>query len=108
MTPTDELIQSLKRCPRELAFLVAEHQRRGTTSHPIDEAVLSEVQEAVQDAINKYLTERQQLVIRMRYCRGHTLKEVGVAIGVGKERVRQIEGRAERELRIRCPLLGRL
>lgn len=52
------------------------------------------------DKVLEYLPEREQLVLRMRYEAGCTLKEIGDAIGVSLERVRQIERRATRKLRI--------
>jgi RNA polymerase primary sigma factor len=49
------------------------------------------------------LTPREARVLRMRFGldgdRAHTLKEVGDRIGVTRERVRQIEGKALRKLR---------
>lgn len=45
------------------------------------------------------LTDREQRIIGMRYQLGMTLDEVGAAIGVHKERVRQISAKAERKLR---------
>ena len=49
------------------------------------------------------LTEREQTVIKMRYGLedgiGHTLEEIGAALGVTRERARQIEDIAMRKLR---------
>lgn len=45
------------------------------------------------------LPEKQAEVIRRRYQAGETLREAGEAIGVNTEAVRQLEGKALRELR---------
>ena len=44
-------------------------------------------------------TPDDQLFIVMAYCEGQTLKEVGTDLGVSKERIRQLEGRALAKLR---------
>lgn len=59
-------------------------------------------QEEVQELLDG-LTEREQQVIRLRYGLGEerprTLEEIGSALGVTRERVRQIEARAMEKLR---------
>ena len=45
------------------------------------------------------LTDREKLVIRERYFKQQTLKEVGKVIGTAQERARQIEAKAVRKLR---------
>jgi len=45
------------------------------------------------------LTDRERDVLRMRFREGKTLVNVGIALGVGKERIRQIEAKALRKLR---------
>lgn len=48
---------------------------------------------------NEYLTEREIYVIKMRFIKQLTLKNVGKLLNVGRERIRQIETRAIRKLR---------
>lgn len=59
-------------------------------------------QEEVRELLDT-LTEREQQVVRMRYGLGEekpqTLEEIGSALGVTRERVRQIEARAMEKLR---------
>ena len=59
-------------------------------------------QEALRELVDT-LTERERQVVRMRYGLGEekpqTLEEIGSALGVTRERVRQIEARAMEKLR---------
>ena len=59
-------------------------------------------QEEVRELLDT-LTERERQVVRMRYGLGEekpqTLEEIGSALGVTRERVRQIEARAMEKLR---------
>lgn len=55
----------------------------------------------IEDVMRKTLTERENKVLQMRYEWGMSLEEVGSEIGVTKERIRQIEARAIRKMRMR-------
>jgi len=57
-----------------------------------------ELTDAVEDALSQ-LTEREQIVMRLRFMDGMTLKEIGDHCGVQLERIRQIEAKALRKLR---------
>jgi RNA polymerase primary sigma factor len=53
------------------------------------------------------LTDREQLILRLRYGLGgeeeHTLEQIGQSLGLSRERVRQLEARALRKLRDTLP-----
>jgi len=60
------------------------------------------------------LSKREQLILRLRYGLGgeqgrpleqHTLEQIGRALGLSRERVRQLEARALRKLRETLPAL---
>ncbi|MBO5859170.1 MAG: RNA polymerase sigma factor RpoD [Clostridia bacterium] len=69
---------------------------------PEDATIMNMQREQIAVAL-KTLTEREELVISLRYGlngnRVHTLEEVGKVLGVTRERVRQIESKALRKLR---------
>lgn len=46
----------------------------------------------------RFLDWRSRIVLYLRYVEGWTLEEVGDALGVSRERVRQVEGKAGRKL----------
>jgi len=46
------------------------------------------------------LTDREIRILRLRWLEGHSLKDVGAIIGVTRERVRQIESKAMRRLKL--------
>lgn len=70
---------------------------------PFEEAAISEMAEMIGNLLEG-LTEREAYVIRERFGIGDnkakTLEEVGSGMGVTRERVRQIEAKAIRKLRI--------
>jgi RNA polymerase primary sigma factor len=69
---------------------------------PSDATLRHELASVVDRAMSR-LSAREALVLRMRYGlkheRSHTLAEVGAALGVSRERVRQIEVKALERLR---------
>lgn len=75
-------------------------------SEPIEDALERIHREQIHGAIERELEalpEREADVIRKRYYEGLTLKETGAAIGVGPERIRQLEAKALRKLRRPAP-----
>ena len=72
-----------------------------------------DVKNKFSEIFSKYLTPREENVLRMRYGIGldtdHTLEEVGLKFSVNRERIRQIEAKAIRKLkhpRITCHLIN--
>ena len=76
----------------------------GTWPTPEEEAVRTELQaqagRAVNDAV-EHLDERERMIVKERLMTEEppTLQELGVRLGVSKERVRQLEERARTKLR---------
>ena len=72
------------------------------SENPEDVAVRKARSDAIHDAL-KCLTERERIVIEERYGLrdgdAKTLEMVGVELGVSRERIRQIQVKAERKLR---------
>jgi RNA polymerase sigma factor (sigma-70 family) len=65
-----------------------------------DHVEVRELQEAVSQCLGE-LSKRERLVIIKRFgfgCEPMTLEDTGKALGVGKERIRQVEARAIRKL----------
>lgn len=75
--------------------------------HAIDpvEAVSNSLLKEELDKLLGTLTEREAQVLRMRFGlddgQAHTLEEVGAAFDVTRERIRQIEAKAMRKIRVR-------
>jgi len=76
----------------------------GSVPTPEEEAVRSEIQmqagRAVNDAVD-HLDDRERMIVKERLMTEEppTLQELGVRLGVSKERVRQLEERARTKLR---------
>jgi RNA polymerase sigma factor (sigma-70 family) len=68
---------------------------------PVAYAEQDELQGAIRDAM-RFLTSREQKVLTLRYGLegepAHTYEEIGITVGVTRERARQIEARAVRRL----------
>lgn len=73
-----------------------------TIPRPVDAAAQMLLREEIQRELGA-LTERERQVLEMRFGlkdgQGRTLEEVGVEMGVTRERIRQIEAKALRKLR---------
>jgi len=70
-----------------------------------DEIVMLQLEnEHMSDLMQKYLSEREQAILSLRYGlddeEPHTLAEAGEIIGVSRERIRQIEKRALQKLNL--------
>ena len=70
---------------------------------PLDAEIGSDLRSAMERALES-LTPREERVLRMRFGSGfeseHTLEEVGQQFSVTRERVRQIEAKALRKLKL--------
>lgn len=69
---------------------------------PCESLLLKEFQQLVRAGIAR-LSEREQTVLKNRYgigCKEHTLEEVAGIFGLTRERIRQIQARAEEKLSI--------
>lgn len=66
-----------------------------------DNAISDQTKRGVNLAALENLTDKQRLVVRMRFWEDKTLKEIGDVLGLSRERVRQIEADSLQKLR-RC------
>lgn len=81
---------------RERPSLIDHHDLPGSE----DAAIAVEFERAIHEAIET-LKPRQQLILKMRYGIGdkpHTLRQIGEHLGITRERVRQIQSKAEEKL----------
>ena len=81
---------------RERPVVLDDHDDSGSE----DSAITMEFESAVHAAIET-LKPRQQLILKLRYGFGdsaHTLQQVADQLGITRERVRQIQSKAEEKL----------
>lgn len=75
---------------------------------PIDRMLTKETRQLVRKGLAQ-LNDRQQAILRFRYgigCKEHTLEAVAMKYGLTRERIRQIQVRAEEKLRINLSQLS--
>jgi RNA polymerase sigma factor (sigma-70 family) len=69
---------------------------------PLEEAIEEETTHSIQTLLER-MPERERIILAMRYGIGYpqarTLEEIGTALGLSRERIRQIEQDAREELR---------
>jgi RNA polymerase sigma factor (sigma-70 family) len=69
---------------------------------PVEKLMLKELRQSVLKGVAR-LNQREQIILHHRYgigCKEHTLEEVATIYGVTRERIRQIQARAEEKLQI--------
>jgi RNA polymerase sigma-32 factor len=96
---------SLERSPTEDSQAPVDRLAAGGRS-PEEEACLSDEREHLNAALEKVVAElspRERRIVRQRWLTDDpkTLEQLGVAFGVSKERVRQLEERAKKRMRAR-------
>ena len=96
--PLEKNFTTLEMSREEIAALMPPNEI-GLHLTDFDEYMhLRELPERIEEAIDT-LGEREQHIIRSHFFEGKTLKDLGDELGIGVERVRQIEARALRNLR---------
>ncbi len=65
---------------------------------PEDGAMVREMEELFQELFEQYLTPRERQIMQARLKEEATLHEVGVGLGLSRERVRQIQERASNKI----------
>jgi RNA polymerase sigma factor (sigma-70 family) len=89
---------------RERPVIVDDHEVAGSE----ELALAAEFEHAIQEAIAT-LKPRQQLILKLRYGFGdsaHTLQQIADQLGITRERVRQIQSKAEEKLASRLKACG--
>ena len=89
--------REVDRCP---AGGRGENSSADRSRSPEEEASLTDEREKMQQALKRVVSElppREQRIVRQRWLTDEpqTLKELGTAFGVSKERVRQLEGTSQ-------------
>jgi RNA polymerase sigma factor (sigma-70 family) len=97
LSPIDSLDAPLASTDLRHADLLAD---KGTS--PLEEAIEEETTQSIQALLDR-MPERERIILAMRYGIGYprecTLEEIGTELGLSRERIRQVEQLARRELR---------
>ena len=97
LRPIDSIDAPLASTNLSAADLLAD-----TRTSPLEEAIEAETTHSIQ-ALLERMPERERIILAMRYGIGYqrarTLEEIGTALGLSRERIRQIEQVAREELR---------
>ena len=97
LRPIDSIDAPLAYTDLSAADLLAD-----TGTSPLEEAIEEETTHSIQ-ALLERMPERERIILAMRYGIGYqrarTLEEIGTALGLSRERIRQIEQVAREELR---------
>ncbi len=97
LRPIDSIDAPLASTNLSAADLLAD-----TRTSPLEEAIEEETTHSIQ-ALLERMPERERIILAMRYGIGYqrarTLEEIGTALGLSRERIRQIEQVAREELR---------
>lgn len=97
LRPIDSIDAPLASTNLSAADLLAD-----TGTSPLEEAIEGETTHSIQ-ALLERMPERERIILAMRYGIGYqrarTLEEIGTALGLSRERIRQIEQVAREELR---------
>ncbi len=97
LRPIDSIDAPLASTDLSVADLLAD-----TGTSPLEEAIEEETTHSIQ-ALLERMPERERIILAMRYGIGYqqarTLEEIGTALGLSRERIRQIEQVAREELR---------
>ena len=71
----------------------------GVDALAVNFAITNHLLDDVDQLLDDYLDERESLILRLRFINGMTLESVADVIGMTRERVRQLEAKAMRQLR---------
>ena len=97
LAPIDSIDAPLASSELSHADLLAD-----TGTSPLEEAIEEETTHSIQSLLER-MPERERIILAMRYGIGYTrertLEEIGTALGLSRERIRQIEQVAREELR---------
>jgi RNA polymerase sigma factor (sigma-70 family) len=98
IAPLESIEEPIPATDRRLSETLADRERPS----PLDEAIEAETRSAVQDGLRE-LPRRQRIILAMRhgidYPHECTLDEIGDALGLSRERIRQVEKTAAASVR---------